>query len=77
MSSWKGSPGMWRVPESSETPVAGRSYVRHNRDGEKNGEVNQVERDISAVTEGCPSEMHTVRKSDAVYGAAEGELCPF
>ena len=26
--------------------------VRHNGDGEKDGDANQVERDVSAVTEG-------------------------
>ena len=41
-----------RVPESGETPIAGRSSVRHNRDCEKNGDANQVERDVSAVTKG-------------------------
>ncbi|CAM4501738.1 IS91, transposase, truncation [Escherichia coli] len=41
-----------RVPESGETPVAGRSGVRHNRNSEKNGEANHLERDLPAVTEG-------------------------
>lgn len=40
--------------------------------GDKNGDANQVERDVSAVTEGWPAEMHSVRKSDAVYGAEAG-----
>ena len=29
-----------------------RGGVRHNGDGEKNGDANQVERNVSAVTEG-------------------------
>ncbi|ENC42524.1 putative transposase, partial [Escherichia coli P02997067.6] len=35
-----------------EAPLTGRSCVRHNGDGEKNGDANQVERDVSEVTEG-------------------------
>ncbi len=41
-----------RFFESGETAVTGRGGVRHNGDGEKNGDANQVERDVSAVTEG-------------------------
>ena len=41
-----------RFPESGEAPVTGRCCVRHNGDGEKDGDANQVERDVSAVTEG-------------------------
>ena len=40
-----------RFPESGEAPVTGRCCVRHNGNGEKNGEANQVERDVSEVTE--------------------------
>ena len=62
MSLWKGSPGMWRIrgpygevlrfPESGDAPVTGRCCVRHNGDGEKDGDANHPERDVSAVTEG-------------------------
>ncbi len=34
------------------TPVTGRCCVRHNGDGEKDGDANHPERDVSAVTEG-------------------------
>lgn len=40
-----------RFPESGEAPLTGRSCVRHNGDGEKNGDANQVERDVSEVTD--------------------------
>ncbi len=41
-----------RSPESGEAPVTGRCCVRHNGDGEKDGDANHPERDVSAVTEG-------------------------
>ena len=41
-----------RFPESGEAPVTGRGGVRHNGDSEKNSDTNQVERDVSEVTEG-------------------------
>lgn len=31
-----------------------------------------MERDVSAVTESCPAEVHPVRESDAFYGAEAG-----
>ncbi len=40
------------VPESGEATLTGRSGVHHNGDNEKNGDANQVERDVSAFTEG-------------------------
>ncbi|OSK16040.1 transposase, partial [Escherichia coli M056] len=61
-----------RVPESGETALTGRGDICHNGDGEKNGETNHMERDVSAVTEGGPAEVRAVRESDAVYGAEEG-----
>lgn len=39
-------------PESGEAPVTGKCCVRHNRNGEKNGDANQAEKGVSAVTEG-------------------------
>ncbi|MQJ70121.1 hypothetical protein EIZ89_24285, partial [Escherichia coli] len=32
--------------------VTGKCCVRHNRNGEKNGDANQAEKGVSAVTEG-------------------------
>ena len=61
-----------RIPESGEAPVTGKCCVRHNRNGEKNGDANQAKKGVSAVTEGWPAEVHPVRRSDAVYGAEAG-----
>ena len=65
--------GFYLSVRVGERTVAGRGGVRHNGDGEKDSETNQVERDVSEVTEGGPTEVHPpVRRSDVFYGTEEG-----
>lgn len=45
-------PGISISKLALENGITGKCCVRHNRNGEKNGDANQAEKGVSAVTEG-------------------------